>query len=61
MAILRSKTPKARLIVLVSHDLQALFDLCDRIIWLDQGRVRDTGPPRAMIEAYLQHTSPLAA
>ncbi len=55
---MRDMMSKARLIVLVSHDLPALVDLCDRIIWLDQGRIHDSGPPRQIIDAYLQHAQP---
>src|SRR5262249_43366167 len=49
---------RARLIVIVSHDLQALVDLCDRVVWIDHGRVRDSGPPRQIIDAYVRHTQP---
>jgi ABC-type polysaccharide/polyol phosphate transport system ATPase subunit len=55
---MREMMSRARLIVLVSHDLQALVELCDRVIWMDQGRVRDSGRPGEMIDAYLRHTQP---
>src|SRR5437773_1322940 len=43
---------RARLLVLVSHDLSSLSALCERGIWLDHGRVRQTGPIREVIAAY---------
>ena len=43
---------RARLIVMVSHDLKSLQKLCNRILWLDHGRVRAEGPAEEMIEAY---------
>ncbi len=49
---------RARLIVMVSHDLTLLQQLCTRIIWMEKGRVRDMGPPQEMIQAYLQETLP---
>jgi ABC-type polysaccharide/polyol phosphate transport system ATPase subunit len=45
---------RARLIVLVSHDLGSLNSLCDRAIWLDGGTVRTEGPARAVTEQYLK-------
>ncbi len=46
---------KARLIVLVSHDLKSLSRLCDRVIWLDHGRLKQVGPATEVIAAYSAH------
>jgi ABC-type polysaccharide/polyol phosphate transport system ATPase subunit len=43
---------KARLMVLVSHDLESLARLCSKVVWLEQGRVRAIGPPEETIAAY---------
>jgi ABC-type polysaccharide/polyol phosphate transport system ATPase subunit len=43
---------KARLIVMVSHDLEALPRFCERVIWMDHGTVRMDGPTRSVIDAY---------
>lgn len=43
---------KAELIVVVSHDLTTLARLCERGIWMEQGRVRMDGPMAEVIEAY---------
>lgn len=43
---------KARLMVLVSHDLEAISRLCGRTVWLDHGRVRQDGPTNEVIAAY---------
>jgi lipopolysaccharide transport system ATP-binding protein len=40
--------------VIASHDLHAVRSLCDRVLWLEDGRVRGVGPPREMIERYLE-------
>ncbi|HXG13419.1 MAG TPA: ABC transporter ATP-binding protein [Gemmataceae bacterium] len=45
---------KARLLVLVSHDLEAVKALCERTLWLDHGRVRQIGPTAEVIAAYVQ-------
>ena len=43
---------KAHLMVMVSHDLEAVRDLCTKTIWLDHGRIRKTGPTAEVIAAY---------
>lgn len=40
-------------LVFVSHDLDAVLKLADRVVWMDGGRIRDDGDPRAVIDAYL--------
>jgi ABC-type polysaccharide/polyol phosphate transport system ATPase subunit len=47
---------RARIIVVVSHDLQSLIDLCDTGVWLDHGRVRRLGPVENVVAAYRQHS-----
>jgi lipopolysaccharide transport system ATP-binding protein len=43
---------RAKLLVLVSHDLEAVRRLCDRVVWLDRGQVRADGEPDAVLAAY---------
>jgi len=43
---------RASLIVMVSHDMEALAEFCSRGVWLDHGRVRMDGPIDDVIEAY---------
>jgi ABC-type polysaccharide/polyol phosphate transport system ATPase subunit len=39
-------------VVLVSHGLQVVEALCDRVVWFSHGRVQRVGPPREVVEAY---------
>ena len=39
--------------ILVSHDMELVQDLASRAMWLDKGRVRREGSPKAVIEAYV--------
>ena len=39
-------------VLLVSHSLHQTGRLCDRVIWLDKGRVREQGDPATVIESY---------
>lgn len=39
-------------IVLISHDLGQVRQMCDKVIWLDHGRVRAIGDPETVIASY---------
>jgi lipopolysaccharide transport system ATP-binding protein len=43
---------KAQLIVMVSHDLESLKKLCDTVVWMDHGRIRQIGLTDEVIAAY---------
>ncbi len=40
-------------IVLVSHALSSVADICDEAIWLDRGKVRKIGDARQVVDAYM--------
>ena len=42
-----------RTIVLVSHDLLAIQRFCDRVFWLNRGRVIREGPAEDVVQTYL--------
>lgn len=42
-------------IVMVSHQLQTIRNLCTHAIWMDHGRVRAQGAAGGVLEAYLEH------
>jgi teichoic acid transport system ATP-binding protein len=37
---------------MVSHDLERLERFCDRLAWLEKGRVMAVGEPREIVEQY---------
>ncbi len=39
-------------VVMVSHDLELMKKYCSRIIWLDNGAIREDGLPDSIIEKY---------
>jgi lipopolysaccharide transport system ATP-binding protein len=47
----------ARAVVIVSHDMTSISMLCDRVLWLDHGRIRMSGPAETIITAYQQEQS----
>ena len=42
-------------IVLVSHNAVLMKRLCDRVGWLDHGRLLEVGEPERVVDAYLAH------
>src|SRR5690606_21508446 len=42
-------------ILFVSHDAGAVSQLCDRVLWLDKGRMMGVGEPKVMLDRYLEH------
>ncbi len=42
-----------RICVIAAHRLSTL-EVCDMVIWLEEGRVRRMGPPAALLEDYLK-------
>ena len=41
-----------RTVVIVSHSSKTLIELCDRVIWLHEGLIRDDGKPEKIMEKY---------
>jgi len=41
-----------RTVLIVSHDLRTLEELCDEILWLDEGRVMRKGPAGDVLGEY---------
>ncbi len=51
---------RSRLMVMVSHDLGSIRELCTRVVWLEQGRVIMQGDPNQVVEAYKASVAPVA-
>ena len=41
-------------IVIVSHSLSAVEQLCDRTVWLHEGIIREDGPTKEVLKEYLK-------
>lgn len=52
---LREVIDQAGCVVLVSHSMRSIQDVCQRVLWLDHGRLVADGPSQAVIEAYAAH------
>ena len=41
-----------RTVVIVSHSTKTIVDLCDRVIWLHEGLIKDDGDPATIMDKY---------
>jgi len=42
-------------VIFVSHDTAAITELCSRVFWIEQGRLRLDGEPKFVSEKYLEY------
>ena len=47
---------KAACLIFVSHDLNAIKNLCTRAIWIEHGTIQAEGEPESLIDKYLSST-----
>lgn len=40
--------------IIVSHDLRSMQNICERLIWIDKGEIRMGGEPRQVLAAYTE-------
>ncbi|OXC77913.1 ABC transporter ATP-binding protein [Caballeronia sordidicola] len=45
---------QASIMILVSHSMSLLKEMCDRVIWMEHGQVRGDGPVESIIDQYLE-------
>lgn len=46
---------EGRTVVIVSHGLNEVSQLCDSVAWISDGRVVETGPAAAVVDRYTNH------
>jgi ABC-type polysaccharide/polyol phosphate transport system ATPase subunit len=44
---------QGKTVVIVSHAMESVRTLCDRVAWLEHGHLQDIGPPSAIIDRYV--------
>ena len=52
---------QSRSIIFVSHNMGAINSLCDRVAWINQGKLMATGEPQEVIDRYLKGLEELNA
>jgi ABC-type polysaccharide/polyol phosphate transport system ATPase subunit len=54
MQAMQDLLDRAGTIVFVSHSLESVERFCDRVVWLERGRIRMEGAAEEVVEAYRQ-------
>lgn len=47
-------TDKNRTVIIVSHDVGTLMELCDNILWIHEGEMKEIGDPQTVIGHYVE-------
>jgi len=45
-------TDKDRTVIIVSHSIETLKELCDQVMWMHDGEIREMGKPETVLEQY---------
>ena len=53
MDMIRTLKRRGVTIVFVTHDMGAVEKICDRVVWLEKGVLREDGEPRKIVDQYL--------
>jgi lipopolysaccharide transport system ATP-binding protein/teichoic acid transport system ATP-binding protein len=54
-AKMRELTGQARTMLLVSHALGTVRDMCNQVLWLEQGQIKMIGGPAEVVDAYTSY------
>ncbi|WP_035781026.1 ABC transporter ATP-binding protein [Butyrivibrio sp. LB2008] len=46
-------TDKNRTVIMVSHEMNTMAELCDRILWINDGEVKEIGDTQKVIDDYI--------
>lgn len=47
-------TDKNRTVIIVSHEMNTLMELCDNILWIHEGEMKEIGNPQTVISHYVE-------
>ena len=45
---------KDRTVIIVSHSIDTLKSLCDRVMWIHDGEMKEIGEPKKVLDNYLK-------
>lgn len=48
-------TDKDRTVIIVSHDMETLRELCDEVLWIHDGEKKEIGTPEKVINDYIKY------
>jgi len=54
---IRSMIKEGTSVLFVSHSLSQILDLCDRVLWLEQGKIKEIGEPQEVVNNFKKFIS----
>jgi lipopolysaccharide transport system ATP-binding protein len=57
---LRARVKSGQTVVLVSHQADTVRQMCNRVIWIENGELQQEGDAKTVLAAYEQHLAPRA-
>ena len=48
---------KNRTVIIVSHSIETLNELCDRVMWIQDGEMKEIGEPVGVLNHYMDFMS----
>jgi len=51
---IREICDKGKIVILVSHSMATIIEMCDRCLWIDKGRIVMDGDPQEVTSTYLE-------
>jgi ABC-type polysaccharide/polyol phosphate transport system ATPase subunit len=58
MQAMRDLLDRSGTIVFVSHSLSSVAEFCDRVLWMERGKIEMLGPAEEVVAAYKASTRP---
>lgn len=52
-ATMKDICARGKILLLVSHSMPAIREMCNRVLWIEAGKVVEDGPPNVVIDHYL--------
>lgn len=53
--LMKAHIASEQTVVIVSHQQTTLMELCDRLVWIEDGKTREQGQPEKVFESYLKY------
>lgn len=54
---MQNVSTKGRTVLFVSHQMEMIQNLCERVVWLDEGKVKAIGDAKEIVQQYLKSIS----
>ena len=54
---IKDRIKSKQTVVLVSHGVETIKEMCDRVVWIEKGKTQAQGPTLKILDQYYQHIS----